>query len=60
MASAREQATADIAALGRAIDDLHHKLAAATDVDKDKLRQAVEKFKAAHRTFSDDAQGCMN
>ena len=42
------------------IDELHKKLAAAAGVDKEKLQKAVDKFKAAHKQFHDDALGCMN
>jgi hypothetical protein len=60
MASAREQAAADLDAHGRAIDQLHHKLAAQPGVDKERLQKAVGKYKAAHQAFCDDALGCMN
>ena len=45
---------------GRAIDALHDKLAATPGADKDRLRQVVDKYKAAHKVFHDDALGCMN
>ncbi len=60
MASAREQASADLDAHGRSIDDLHHKLAAHPGVDKERLQKAVGKYKSAHQAFRDDALGCMN
>jgi hypothetical protein len=44
---------------GRSIDDLHHKLAALAGCDKQRLASAVEKYKAAHKAFSDDALGCV-
>lgn len=44
----------------RSIDELHEKLAAMPGVDKDRLKHAVAKLKAAHQTFRDDALGCMN
>ena len=59
MSDAREQARKDLDAHGHAIDELHRKLAAHLDVDKDRLHKAVEKYKAAHRVFTDDALGCM-
>ena len=60
MPSHREEAAADLAAHGRSIDDLHHKLAAQPGVDKDRLQKAVGKYKDAHEAFCDDALGCMN
>ncbi len=60
MASPREQASADLDAHGRSIDELHHKLAAHAGVDKEKLHKAVHNYKAAHQAFCDDALGCMN
>lgn len=60
MASARDQAAADLDAHGRAIDDLHRKLAAHPGADKARLEEAVAKYKSAHRAFTDDALGCMN
>ena len=60
MASAREQAAADLDAHGRSIDDLHRKLAAHPGVNKEGLQKAVGTYKAAHQAFCDDALGCMN
>ena len=60
MASSREHASADLDAHGRTIDELHRKLAAMPGADKDRLHKAVEKYKDAHRAFTDDALGCMN
>lgn len=60
MATAREQAAADLDAHGRAIDHLHDKLAAQPGVDKERLQNAVGKFKAAHQVFTNDVLGCMN
>lgn len=60
MSSPREQAAADLAAHGRAIDALHQKLASVPGVDKDRLQKAVDKIKSAHQVFSDDVLGCMN
>ncbi len=60
MASAHDQASAELHAHGHAIDELHRRLAAMPGVDKDRLHKAVEKFKSAHKQFSDDALGCMN
>ncbi|HYL27735.1 MAG TPA: hypothetical protein VEW74_07855 [Candidatus Nitrosotalea sp.] len=41
------------------IDELHDKLSAMAHCDKAKLSKAVEKLKAAHATFEDDAQECV-
>jgi hypothetical protein len=60
MASAHDQASGDLDAHARSIDELHHKLAAMAGVDKARLQTAVDKYKAAHRQFHDDALGCMN
>ena len=43
-----------------AIDKLHQKLASIAGADKERLQQAVNKYKAAHKQFEDDALGCMN
>lgn len=45
---------------GRSIDALHEKLAAMPGADKERLKEAVTKYKTAHRQFQDDALGCMN
>jgi hypothetical protein len=60
MSTARDQASADLDAHGRSIDELHRKLAAVAGVDKPRLQTAVDKYKTAHRQFCDDALGCMN
>jgi hypothetical protein len=44
----------------RSIDELHQKLAATPGADKERLKEAVGKYKAAHKQFEDDALGCMN
>ena len=38
---------------------LHRKLAAMPAANKERLAQAVEKLKAAHQAFHDDAQACI-
>ncbi|HXO18272.1 MAG TPA: hypothetical protein VN909_08870 [Candidatus Dormibacteraeota bacterium] len=43
----------------RSIDDLHRKLAALPGCDQQRLAHAVEKYKAAHKVFQDDALGCV-
>ena len=60
MASTRDDVKADLDAIGHSIERLHNKISAAADVDKDRLHKAVDKFKAAHQQFRDDALGCMN
>ena len=44
----------------RSIDAMHQKLAAVAGADKERLKEAVGKYKAAHKQFEDDALGCMN
>ena len=61
MASAmKDEAARSLDAHARSIDALHQKLAAVPGVDKDRLQKAVDKYKAAHQTFHDDALGSMN
>lgn len=43
----------------RSIDELHRKIASLPGCNKDRLAHAVEKYKAAHQTFTDDALGCV-
>jgi hypothetical protein len=59
MTDARADAKDALDAHGRAIDELHHKLAALPGCDSDRLTHAVEKYKAAHQAFTDDALGCV-
>ncbi|MGZ3499408.1 MAG: hypothetical protein ACXWNK_07870 [Vulcanimicrobiaceae bacterium] len=44
----------------QSIDELHRKLAQTPGVDKERLQNAVDRYKAAHQQFRDDALGCMN
>jgi hypothetical protein len=60
MASTHDQAIGHLDAHARSIDDLHHKLAAIPGVDTGRLQTAVDRYKAAHQQFHDDALGCMN
>jgi hypothetical protein len=60
MTSAKDQAASTLDAHAGAIDELHRKLAALPNVDKQRLQGAVDKYKAAHQQFCDDALGCMN
>jgi hypothetical protein len=61
MASAtQEQAAQHLNAHAQSIDELHRKLAATPGADKERLQKAVDKYKAAHKQFHDDALGCMN
>ncbi len=55
-----DEAKRHLDALGKSIDDLHHKLAALPGANKEKLQHAVAKLKAAHKAFHDDALECMN
>ena len=56
----KDEARRALEAHGHAIDALHQKLASTAGVDKDRLQKAVNKLKDAHRSFTDDALGCMN
>lgn len=60
MATATEQAQQVLKAQADSIDALHQRLAAMPGMDKAKLQQSVDKYKAAHQAFQDDALGCMN
>jgi hypothetical protein len=60
MSTAHDHAAATIDHLGKSIDDMHHQLASQAGADKERLQKAVEKFKAAHAQFRNDALGCMN
>ncbi|HEY6325175.1 MAG TPA: hypothetical protein VIW73_01485 [Candidatus Cybelea sp.] len=59
MSDAKSDAASALAAHGRTIDALHDKLAALADCDKDRLNKAVQKYKAAHQAFHDDALACI-
>ena len=59
MSDAKSEVANAVAEHGRAIDELHRKLAAIAGVDKARLAKAVKKFKDAHKIFSDDAQACV-
>ena len=59
MSDAKSKVREAVEEHGRRIDELHHKLAAIAECDKDKLSRAVEKYKSAHKAFADDAQGCV-
>jgi hypothetical protein len=59
MSDPKEDVRNALEAHGRSIDDLHRKLAATPGCDKQRLATAVEKYKAAHQSFTDDALGCV-
>jgi hypothetical protein len=59
MSDAKTDARTALDAHARSIDDLHNKLAALPGCDRPRLASAVEKYKAAHQTFHDDALGCV-
>ena len=59
MSDAKSDAASALAAHDRAVDELHRKLAALPGCDKDRLDKAVQKLKAAHQTFHDDALACI-
>jgi hypothetical protein len=56
----KEEAARSLDAHAQSIDALHDKLAAMPGVDKNRLQQAADTYKAAHQKFHDDALGCMN
>lgn len=56
----KDEAARSLDSHARSIDALHDKLAATPGVDKDRLQDAVDKYKAAHQAFHDDALECMN
>ena len=60
MSDAKSDATTALDAHGRSIDELHRKLAALPGCDKERLAGAVNKYKAAHQTFHDDALACVD
>jgi len=59
MSDAKADATAALNAHAQSIDELHQKLAALPGCDKQRLANAVQKLKAAHQVFHDDALGCV-
>lgn len=58
--SARDEVAGHLDAHERSIDELHRNLESVPGMDRDGLRSAVHKYKAAHASFRDDALGCMN
>ncbi|HEY1656213.1 MAG TPA: hypothetical protein VGF86_13995 [Candidatus Tumulicola sp.] len=56
----QDRAAGNLDAHERSIDELHHQLASIDGVDRERLHAAVQKYKAAHAAFRDDALGCMN
>ncbi len=59
MPDPKSEAKAAIDSHGRSIDELHRKIAALPGCDKERLATAVNKYKAAHQVFHDDALGCV-
>jgi hypothetical protein len=59
MPDVKTEATQVLEEHGRSIDELHRKLASMPGCDKDRLADAVQKYKAASATFHDDALGCV-
>lgn len=59
MSDAKTEVSKLLQEQGHKIEELHHKLAAIAGCDKEKLARAVEKYKAAHNAFHDDAQACV-
>jgi hypothetical protein len=60
MSDSKTEAAAALAAHGRAIDELHKKLAVMPGCAKDRLAAAVAKYKNAHQAFEDDALECIS
>jgi hypothetical protein len=58
--SARDEASKHLDEHERSIDALHRNLESVQGMDRERLRSAVHKYKAAHASFRDDALGCMN
>jgi len=58
--SSSDEAKQSLNEHAKAIDSLHHKLAALPGASKDRLQHAVDKYKAAHQKFHDDALECIN
>ncbi len=59
MPDARAEAESALNAHGRSIEALHQRLAAMPGCNKERLAVAVDRYKAAHQTFHDDALGCV-
>lgn len=59
MSDAKADATRSLEAHERSIDELHKRLAATPGINKERLAKAVDKYKAAHKAFHDDALGCV-
>lgn len=59
MPDSKSQASALLRAHADSITELHSKLAAIPGVDKERLSQAVAKYKVAVSVFEDDAQGTV-
>lgn len=58
--TSHDRAAGHIDAQARSIDDLHQKLAALPGAANEPLQTAVDKYKAAHQQFRDDALECMH
>jgi hypothetical protein len=56
---ASQDAERHLADHGKAIDELHHKLAAMPGTNKEKLKSAVDKLKHSYAQFTEDAKECM-
>jgi hypothetical protein len=56
---ASQDAERHLAEHGKTIDELHHKLAAISGTNKEKLKGAVDKLKHSYAQFTEDAKECM-
>ncbi len=59
MIDAKSDATRALDEHGKSIETLHEKLASIAGCDRERLAKAVDKYKAAHQAFHDDALGCV-
>jgi hypothetical protein len=60
MTTATHDAKASLEEHAKSIDALYDKLAAMPGVAKDRLKDAVDRYKKAHQTFCDDAMEYMH
>lgn len=59
MPDSRADAESALNEHGRSIDALHQRLAAMPGCNRERLASAVDRYKAAHEAFHDDALGCV-
>ena len=59
MADPKSEISRALEAHKQSFEALHQKIAAMPGCNRERLAQAVQKFKAAHQAFADDAQACV-